>query len=180
MTKRINVIQIVISVVGLILTLLFPFYQLKAPILPGYGLTILRLSRFYQILFVPIICWGLLIVLSLMGKTISAVGGVITIIVLALFGLLRKSVVLNGDITFLLQTLTQLVNLLPQSLKDYVQPYLTMENIRTGVDLLLHVDIMYYVELLLAVLYSVAAVLTNGVIGSHGGKGSVRGGYSRF
>lgn len=163
MTKRINPIQLIIAIAGLLLTLLLPFYQLKAPILPGYGLTLLRLSRFYQILYVPIICWGVLILLSLAGKTISSIGGVVTIIILALFGLLRKSVVLNGDITFLIQTLTHLVNLLPQSLKDYIQPYLTMDNVRMGVDLLFHVDLMFYIELLLAIIYSVAGLLMGNV-----------------
>lgn len=162
--KKLNIVQFVSALVGLAAVLLLPYFVFSFLGVVLYPITpITVVQGMYPIFLVPLFCMILLVILSFSElKSISIPAGVVVLLVHIVFAVMRQNIILNGDLTLLIQQAKGLV--------EKAAGATTNIEIRQILAPLLKVGIGFYISLLSCVVYIVGGLLFSGARSSVSGR----------
>ena len=182
--KRINILQMITAVLGLAAVLLVPYYKFSVLGVPLYQISAINgIGGMYPIFVMPVLGMLILVLLSFDSvRSISIGAGAVLLVVQIVFVVCRKSIILSGDIAFLLNQASGLV--------EKVSGASTKLEIQQVLAPLLNPDWGFYVGAALNLVYIIAGLLFNDIFvsggsssagrRSSGGNGTASGGRRSF
>ena len=162
--RKMNIPQAICAFLGFLAVLLLPFYSFRFLGFNYYNIVALdAVSGLYPILMIPVAGMLVLTILALTeAGIVSMISGGVLLAVQILFVILKSSVVFSGDISFLANKLTGLI--------EQAAGLTTNIDIRMLLAPMLKPGIGFYVGLCLNLIYLVLGVLPLGLYS--GGSGS--------
>lgn len=168
--RKINIVQLVVALLGLFAVLLLPYFMFSYMGIPFFSISAIKvIGGMYPIFLIPV--FGMLLLALLSNREIcpiSIIAGVVVLIIQIAFVVLRKYILLSGDLTAILNKANALLEL--------VAGASTRVEIQRALASFLRPTWGFYLGVAFNVIYIVAGVLFSGGSVTGGGQSRTNGG----
>lgn len=152
--KRLNPVQCLIALVGLVVVPFLPFLNIKLLGISFWGVSMFKgITGLYPIFLIPVVGALVLVLMSFDDlKPINTIAGVIMLIIHIVFLALKNSVILSGDINEILTIASGVISRFTGDITD-------LNAIKMFLEPLLKPGLGFYLAIVVDVLYIVAGVM---------------------